>query len=172
MLLAMRDRRSPAAVALRPATPADVSSILGFIRELAAYEKLEHQVVATEAGLAEQLFGPRPAAEVVLAEIDGAPVGFALFFHNFSTFLGRPGLFLEDLYVQPHARGAGVGRALLRHLAGLAVARGCGRMDWNVLDWNEPAIGFYKKLGADVLPDWRTCRVTGDALLALAHRPN
>ena len=103
-----------------------------------------------------------------LAEIDGAPVGFALFFHNFSTFLGRPGLFLEDLYVQPHARGAGVGRALLRHLAGVAVERGCGRMDWNVLDWNEPAIGFYKKLGADVLPDWRTCRVTGDALRALA----
>jgi GNAT superfamily N-acetyltransferase len=168
MLLTMSDSRRPAAVTLRPAAPSDVARILGFIRELAVYEKLEHQVVATESGLAEQLFGPRPAAEVVLAEIDGAPVGFALFFHNFSTFLGRPGLFLEDLYVQPHARGAGVGRALLRHLAGLAVERGCGRMDWNVLDWNESAIGFYKKLGAEVLPDWRTCRVTGDALRALA----
>jgi GNAT superfamily N-acetyltransferase len=153
---------------LRPATPSDVPHILGFIRELAAYEKLEHQVVATEAQLAAHLFGPRPAAEVVLAEIDGRPVGFALFFHNFSTFLGRPGLFLEDLYVQPHARGHGIGRALLTHLAGLAVARGCGRMDWNVLDWNEPAIGFYQKLGAEVLPDWRTCRVTGDALSRLA----
>ncbi len=135
--------------------------ILGFIRELAAYEQLEHQVVATESLLAEQLFGPRPAAEVIIAEVNGAAVGFALFFHNFSTFLGRPGLFLEDLYVQPQARGSGIGKALLRHLAGLAVERGCGRMDWNVLDWNAPAIGFYKKLGADVLPDWRTCRRDG-----------
>ena len=156
---------------LRAATPADVPLILGFIRELAAYESLDDQVVATESLLAEQLFGPRPAAEVVIAEVDGSAVGFALFFHNFSTFLGCRGLFLEDLYVQPQARGLGVGKALLRHLAGLAVARGCGRMDWNVLDWNEPAIGFYKKLGADVLPDWRTCRVTGEALRALAVSP-
>jgi len=155
---------------LRPATPADVGLILGFIRELAAYEQLDHQVVATESLLTEQLFGPRPAAEVVIAEVDGSAVGFALFFYNFSTFLGRPGLFLEDLYVQPQARGSGIGKALLRHLAGLALARGCGRMDWNVLDWNEPAIGFYKKLGAEVLPDWRTCRLTGDALEALARR--
>jgi GNAT superfamily N-acetyltransferase len=154
---------------LRPAILADVPIILGFIRELAAYEKLEHQVVATEALLAEQLFGPRPAAEVVIAELNGAAVGFALFFNNFSTFLGRKGLFLEDLYVQPHARGSGIGKALLRHLARMAVARGCGRMDWNVLDWNAPAIGFYEKLGADVLPDWRTCRLTGDALKALAR---
>ena len=153
---------------LRPATPADVGLILGFIRELAAYEQLDHQVVATESLLTEQLFGPRPAAEVVIAEVDGSAVGFALFFYNFSTFLGRPGLFLEDLYVQPQARGSGIGKALLRHLAGLALARGCGRMDWNVLDWNEPAIGFYKKLGAEVLPDWRTCRLTGDALRTLA----
>jgi GNAT superfamily N-acetyltransferase len=158
-----------ASATLRPATPADVPLILGFIRELAAYEKLDDQVLATESLLAEQLFGPRPAAEVVIAEVDGLAVGFALFFHNFSTFLGRPGLFLEDLYVQPQARGFGVGKALLRHLAGLAIARNCGRMDWNVLDWNEPAIGFYKKLGADVLPDWRTCRVTGEALKALAR---
>jgi GNAT superfamily N-acetyltransferase len=156
-------------VSLRPATPSDVPAILGFIRELAAYEKLEHQVVATEPLLAEHLFGPRPAAEVVIAEHGGRAVGFALFFRNFSTFLGRPGLFLEDLYVQPHARGLGIGRALLRHLAGLAVERGCGRLDWNVLDWNAPAIGFYQKLGAEVLPDWRTCRVAGEALKALAR---
>jgi GNAT superfamily N-acetyltransferase len=155
---------------LRPATPSDVPAILGFIRELASYEKLEHEVVATEALLAEHLFGPRPAAEVVIAEVEGRPVGFALFLRNFSTFLGRPGMFLEDLYVQPHARGLGIGRALLRHLAGLAVARGCGRLDWNVLDWNAPAIGFYQKLGAEVLPDWRTCRLTGDALKALGKR--
>jgi GNAT superfamily N-acetyltransferase len=155
---------------LRPATEADVPHILGFIRELAAYEKLEHQVVATEAQLAAHLFGPRPAAEVVLAEIDGRPVGFALFFHNFSTFLGRPGLFLEDLYVQPHARGHGIGRALLTHLAGLAVARGCGRMEWSVLDWNEPAIGFYKSLGAVPMDEWTVFRLTGDALIALARR--
>ena len=153
---------------IRPASPGDVLQILGFIRELAAYEKLEHQVVATEALIAEHLFGPQPAAEVVIAELDTVPVGFALFFRNFSTFLGRPGLFLEDLYVQPQARGRGVGRALLVHLAGLAVARGAGRLDWNVLDWNEPAIAFYRKLGATVLPDWRTCRLTGDALAALA----
>ena len=153
---------------IRPASPGDVLQILGFIRELAAYEKLEHQVVATEALIAEHLFGPQPAAEVVIAELDTVPVGFALFFRNFSTFLGRPGLFLEDLYVQPQARGRGVGRALLVHLAGLAVSRGAGRLDWNVLDWNEPAIAFYRKLGATVLPDWRTCRLTGDALAALA----
>ncbi len=153
---------------IRPASAGDVLQILGFIRELAAYEKLEHQVVATEALIAEHLFGPQPAAEVVIAELDTVPVGFALFFRNFSTFLGRPGIFLEDLYVQPQARGRGVGRALLVHLAGLAVARGAGRLDWNVLDWNEPAIAFYRKLGATVLPDWRTCRLTGDALAALA----
>ena len=153
---------------LRPATANDVPTILGFIKELAVYEKLEHQVVATEALLHEHLFGSRPAAEVVIAELDGRPVGFALYFQNFSTFLGRPGLFLEDLYVQPHARGHGVGKALLVHLAKLAVARGAGRFDWNVLDWNEPAIGFYQRLGATVLPDWRTCRLTGEKLQALA----
>jgi GNAT superfamily N-acetyltransferase len=156
------------ALQLRPAAAADVATILGFIRELAAYEKLEHQVVASEALLHEHLFGAHPAAEVVIAELDSRPVGFALYFQNFSTFLGRPGLFLEDLYVQPHARGHGIGKALLVHLAKIAVARGAGRFDWNVLDWNEPAIGFYKRLGADVLPDWRTCRVTGDALARLA----
>jgi GNAT superfamily N-acetyltransferase len=153
---------------LRPAVATDVPAILGFIRELARYEKLEHQVVATESLLTEHLFGARPAAEVVIAELDGRPVGFALFFQNFSTFLGRPGLFLEDLYVQPHARGHGIGKALLVHLAKLAVARGAGRFDWNVLDWNEPAIGFYTRLGAEVLPDWRTCRVSGEGLARLA----
>lgn len=153
---------------LRPANATDVPTILGFIKELAVYEKLEHQVVATEASLHEHLFGSHPAAEVVIAELDGRPVGFALYFQNFSTFLGRPGLFLEDLYVQPHARGHGVGKALLVHLAKLAVARGAGRFDWNVLDWNEPAIGFYQRLGATVLPDWRTCRLTGEKLQALA----
>ena len=167
MLVPMHSPSPPAT--LRSATPSDVGLILGFIRELAAYEKLDHQVVATESLLAGHLFGSRPAAEVVVAEVDGRAVGFALFFHNFSTFLGRPGLFLEDLYVQPQARGSGIGKALLQHLASLAVARGCGRMDWNVLDWNEPAIGFYKKLGAEVLPDWRTCRLTGESLKALAR---
>ena len=157
-------------LSLRRALPGDVLQILGFIRELAAYEKLEDQVVASEASLSEHLFGPNPAAEVVIAELEGIPVGFALFFQNFSTFLGRPGLFLEDLYVQPQARGKGIGRALLVHLARLAVERGAGRLDWNVLDWNVPAIGFYQRLGATVLPDWRTCRVTGDELIALARQ--
>jgi GNAT superfamily N-acetyltransferase len=168
MLLEMRDERETFPVTLRPAAPGDVEQILAFIRELAAYEKLEHQVVATGPELARHLFGDRPAAEVVIAELEGVPVGFALFFQNFSTFLGRPGLFLEDLYVQPQARGKGIGKALLVHLARLAVERGAGRLDWNVLDWNEPAIGFYQRLGATVLPDWRTCRVTGDALSNLA----
>ena len=156
--------------ALRAAAPSDVPTILGFIRELAVYEKLEHQVVASESLLKDHLFGARPAAEVVIAELDGRPVGFALFFQNFSTFMGRPGLFLEDLYVQPEARGHGIGKALLVRLAQIAVARGAGRFDWNVLDWNEPAIGFYKRLGAELLPDWRTCRVTGAALEALASQ--
>ena len=155
-------------LSLRRALPGDVLQILGFIRELAAYEKLEDQVVASEASLSEHLFGADPAAEVVIAELEGVPVGFALFFRNFSTFLGRPGLFLEDLYVQPQARGKGVGKALLVHLARLAVERGAGRLDWNVLDWNEPAIGFYQRLGATVLPDWRTCRLSGESLARLA----
>jgi len=170
MLFEMREARETFPVTLRPATPGDVEQILAFIRELAAYEKLEHQVVATAPELSRHLFGDRPAAEVVIAELEAVPVGFALFFQNFSTFLGRPGLFLEDLYVQPQARGKGIGKALLVYLARLAVERGAGRLDWNVLDWNEPAIGFYQRLGATVLPDWRTCRVTGDALIALADQ--
>lgn len=168
MLIGMREEPPTFPVTLRPATPGDVEQILAFIRELAAYEKLEHQVVATAPELSRHLFGDRPAAEVVIAELEAVPVGFALFFQNFSTFLGRPGLFLEDLYVQPQARGKGIGKALLVHLARLAVERGAGRLDWNVLDWNEPAIGFYQRLGATVLPDWRTCRLSGESLARLA----
>ena len=155
-------------LAIRPATADDVPIILELIRGLAEYEHLTHQVVATEATLREALFGPQPGAEAVLGLIDGHPAGFALFFHNFSTFLARRGLYLEDLFVKPEFRGGGLGEALLRHLARLAVERGCGRFEWSVLDWNEPAIGFYRKLGATVLPDWRICRVTDEALAQLA----
>ncbi|MBT9487975.1 MAG: GNAT family N-acetyltransferase [Rubrivivax sp.] len=154
---------------LRAAGPQDAKAIVGLIRELAVFEQLEHLVVVTPESLTQHLFGPRPAAEAVVAEQDGQVVAFALFFMNFSTFLGRPGLYLEDLYVQPAHRSAGLGRALLQHLAGLAVARGCGRFEWSVLDWNSRAIGFYEKMGATVMPEWRICRVTGDALLALAR---
>ncbi len=151
---------------LRPSTPADLPAIVALIRELAAFEKLEHLVVVTPESLRPQLFGERPAAEAVVAEVDGAVVAFALFFTNFSTFLGRPGLYLEDLYVQPAQRGRGLGKALLSHLGALAVARGCGRFEWSVLDWNENAIRFYEKMGATVMPDWRICRITGEALQA------
>jgi GNAT superfamily N-acetyltransferase len=149
---------------IRPATPSDAHAIVGLIRELAEFEQLAHLVVVTPDQLAEQLFGPRPAAEAIVAEKDGGVVAFALFFHNFSTFLGRPGLYLEDLYVRPAHRGQGLGRALLTHLAGLAVQRGCGRFEWSVLDWNVNAIRFYEGMGATVMPDWRICRVTGEAL--------
>jgi GNAT superfamily N-acetyltransferase len=154
---------------LRPAVGADAPALVGLIRELADFERLGHLVRVTPDDLARHLFGPRPAAEAVLAERGGAAVGFALFFTNFSTFMGRPGLYLEDLYVQPAHRGGGVGRALLAHLGALAVARGCARFEWSVLDWNDSAIRFYEKAGATVLPDWRICRVTGDALQAFAR---
>lgn len=154
---------------LRPATPADVPAIVGLITELAVFEQLEHLVVVTPETLLPQLFGPRPAAECVVGEVDGRVVAFALFFHNFSTFLGRPGLYLEDLYVQPAHRGTGLGKALLRHLGALAVERGCGRFEWSVLDWNQRAIDFYQTMGATVMPDWRICRVTGPALSALGR---
>lgn len=147
-----------------PATVADVPTILGLIRELASYEKLLHEVVATEALLQRNLFGEQPFAECLLAWDDGAPVAFALFFHNFSTFLGRPGLHLEDLYVRLEHRGRGIGKALLQHLARLAVARGCGRLEWAVLDWNRRAIDFYERAGARALDDWTTFRLTGEAL--------
>lgn len=149
---------------IRSAAVADVPLILGFIRDLAVYERLAHEVVATEAALQSTLFGSPPAAHVIIAEVGGAPAGFALYFFNYSTFLARPGLYLEDLFVKPEFRGAGTGKALLLHLAKIANARGCGRMEWSVLDWNEPAKGFYKKLGAVPLDDWRVMRLTGPAL--------
>lgn len=155
---------------IRPATEVDVPLILTFIRELADYERLSHEVVATEETLRDSLFGQRRFAEVLLGYRGGLPAGFALFFHNFSTFLGKPGIYLEDLYVRPEFRGAGVGRALLIHLAELAVERGCGRLEWSVLDWNEPAIGFYKSIGASPVSGWTVYRVTGKALEALAGR--
>jgi GNAT superfamily N-acetyltransferase len=155
-------------VKIIPATEHDVPLVLSFIRKLAEYEKLSHQVVATEDLLREGLFGPRPVAEVVLAYLDSQPVGFALFFHNFSTFVGRPGIYLEDLFVEPAQRGRGVGKALLAHVANLAVARGCGRFEWAVLDWNTPAIDFYKSLGAVPLDDWTLFRLTGEALHRIA----
>ena len=155
-------------VRIREATEEDVPLILSLIRELAEYERLSHEVVATEDTLRESLFGERPYAEVLIAEQDGTPAGFALFFHNFSTFLGRPGIYLEDLYVKPEYRGAGIGKELLVRLARLARARGCGRLEWWVLDWNEPSIGFYKKLGAVPMNDWTVYRVSGTALEDLA----
>ena len=155
---------------IRPATYADVATILRFIRELAAYEREPDAVEATDASLALALFGEHPAAEAVIAEHGGEPVGFALFFHNFSTWTGRRGLYLEDLYVTPDARGQGAGRALLVHLARLALDRGCGRFEWSVLDWNTPAIDFYRKIGAVPMKEWTIQRVTGDALVALAGR--
>jgi len=153
---------------IRPATADDVPLILGFIRALATYEKLLPEVVATEATLHQTLFGSSPAAVVVLAEVDGRPAGFALYFFNYSTFLAQPGLYLEDLFVAPEFRGQGTGKALLLHLAKIANDRGCGRMEWSVLDWNEPAKGFYRKLGARLLDDWRICRLTGAALTQYA----
>lgn len=159
---------------IRAATVDDAGLLLRFIRELADYEKLSHRVTADEALLRETVFGPHSHVEVLLlCEGRGAqelPVGFALFFHNFSTFLGRPGLYLEDLYIQPAHRGRGYGRALMIHLARLAVQRGCGRFEWSVLDWNEPAIRFYRSLGAEGMDDWTVQRVAGDALQKLAEQ--
>lgn len=154
---------------LRPAAAADVPLILELIRGLAEYEKLAHEVEATEARLRSTLFpaGGPPAAECVLAFVAGVPAGFALFFPTYSTFLAKPGLWLEDLFVDPGHRGRGVGRALIRHVARLANERGCGRMEWSVLDWNEPAIRFYERLGASRLQDWTICRLTGEALARL-----
>lgn len=153
---------------IRTATATDVPLILDFIRGLAVYEKLAHEVVATEATLCDTLFGATPAAQVVIAEVDGRPAGFALYFFNYSTFLAKPGLYLEDLFVKPEFRGAGTGKALLLHLARIANARGCGRMEWTVLDWNEPAIKFYDSLGARRMNEWQICRLTGPALTQYA----
>ena len=153
---------------IREANEGDVPLILSLIRELAEYEKLSDEVVATEDGLRDSLFGERRYVEVLMAEHDGAPAGFALFFHTSSTFLGKPGIYLEDLYVKPAFRGSGIGKKLLVHLASLAKRRGCGRLEWWVLDWNEPSIGFYKKLGAVPMDDWTVYRVSGSALEDLA----
>ena len=164
----MTDSAAPPSIKLRPATHADIPHILAFILELAEYEKLAHEAIADATGLANQLFGDRPAAEVVIAEVDGEPAGFALFFHNFSTFLGQRGLYLEDLFVRPRFRGLGLGKRLMVHLAKLAVERDCGRFEWSVLDWNAPAIRFYRSLGAVGLEEWTVQRLGGPALQALA----
>ncbi len=155
---------------IRPATEDDVPIILSLIRELAEYERLSHEVVATEGLLRESLFGERRGAEVLIACCKGAPAGFALFFHSFSTFLGRPGIYLEDLYVKPEFRGRGIGHALLTHLARLAKERGCGRLEWAVLDSNEPAIKLYKSIIAVPMDEWTVYHVTGEALETLATR--
>ena len=155
---------------IRPARREDLGAVHAMVRELAAYEKLLHLCVSTESDLERSLFGPQPAAEVLIATKAGAPAAFALFFHNFSTFLGRRGLWLEDLYVRPEFRRQGCAHAMLQSLADVARTRGCGRFEWAVLDWNKPAIDFYQALGAVLLPDWRICRVVGDALVALAEK--
>jgi GNAT superfamily N-acetyltransferase len=155
-------------ISLRVATSADTPQILAFIEGLAEYEKLTHACHATEEGLRESLFGPRPYAEVIMADYEGQPAGLAVFFHNYSTFRAKPGIYLEDLFVLPERRGHGVGKALLKELARLAVERGCARLEWSVLDWNEPSIQFYKSLGAEPQDEWTTYRVTGDALARLA----
>ncbi len=152
---------------IRFATREDTGKILAFIKELAAYEKMENEVVATEALLCEWIFD-KQKAEVIFAVEDGVEVGFALFFHNFSTFLGRAGIYLEDLYVKPEYRGRGFGKALIKKLAAIAKERGCGRLEWWCLDWNKPSIDFYLSLGAQPMNDWTVYRVTGDALAALA----
>lgn len=156
-------------ITIRNAVAADLDLIIGFIRALADYERLADAVVLDPVTMGSHLFGKRPMAEVIIGEIDGVARGFALFFHNFSTFEGRPGIYLEDLFVEPEARGSGLGKALLARLAQLAMARGCARLEWSVLDWNEPAIKFYASLGAEAMDEWTVNRVDGTALVALAH---
>lgn len=155
-------------LSIREAVREDAPLIFHFICDLAEYEKLRNEVKCDAEGLAERLFGPRPYAEVLIAEDDGAPLGFALFFHNFSTFEGRPGIYLEDLFVAPEARGKGAGKALVARLAALAIERDCARLEWSVLDWNTPAIDFYRSLGARPMDEWAVNRVDGEALKALA----
>lgn len=157
-----------AGVTIRPATRADVPVILELIRGLAEYERLAHECIATEAALEATLFGERPGAEVLIATADGTPAGFALFFHNYSTFLAKRGIYLEDLFVQPAFRGRGIGKRLLAHLAQVALDRDCGRLEWSVLDWNVDAIRFYESLGAKAMDEWTVYRVTGEALGRLA----
>jgi GNAT superfamily N-acetyltransferase len=159
------------AFSLRAAEPRDLASLVGLITGLAEYERLTHQLEVTEERLGLHLFGERPAAEAIIAEdASGRALGFALFFSNYSTFIGKPGLHLEDLFVVPEARGHGVGGALIREVGRIAVARDCARFEWTVLDWNEPAIELYKALGADILPDWRVCRVSGEALARFGRK--
>ena len=155
-------------ITIRSATEQDVPVIHRFIRDLAVYERLEHEMVATDEDLRKTLFGERRYAEVVFACVDSDPVGFALFFHNYSTFLGKPGIYLEDLFVRPEARGRGIGKRLLAWLAQTTVERDCGRLEWSVLDWNEPSIAFYRNLGAVLKDEWQIFRLTGDALQSLA----
>jgi GNAT superfamily N-acetyltransferase len=164
----MNSKTSDADFLIRPATINDCELILSFIRELADYEKLLHEVEADISSLENTLFGETPYAEVVIADYQDKAVGFALFFHNYSTFLGKPGLYLEDLYIRPTMRGRGFGKSLLAYLASLAVDRGCGRLEWWVLDWNKPAIDFYQSLGAQPMQDWTVNRITGKALTDLA----
>ncbi|XGV94564.1 MAG: N-acetyltransferase family protein [Leptolyngbya sp. BL-A-14] len=159
----------PDPIHLRAATPADVPAIFALIQALAEYEKLAHAVTGSPEALQNHLFGQRPYAEVVLAEVAETVAGLALFFYNYSTFLTKPGIYLEDLFVLPEYRKLGIGKALLTHLAQRALSEGCGRLEWSVLDWNAPAIAFYEKMGATVLPDWRICRVTGDGLALMAR---
>lgn len=156
-------------VEIRPANEADLPLILTLVRELAEYERLSHEVVATEAGFREALFGERRVAEVLVGHVDEEPAGFALFFHSFSTFLGRPGIYLEDLYVRPDFRGAGLGESFLKRLARLARDRGCGRLEWSVLKWNEPALRFYESLDATPMDGWTVYRLTGEELRGLAE---
>jgi GNAT superfamily N-acetyltransferase len=164
----MTENHSP--FSIRPARPEDCATIVGLIHELAVYERLEDQAKATSDDLRRNLFGPRPYAEALMAEVEGAAAGFALFFHNFSTFRGQPGIYLEDLFVRPDYRGRGIGRAFLAHLAKLALDRGCGRLEWAVLDWNEPAIQFYRSLGASPMDDWTIFRLADGPLASLAER--
>ena len=159
----------PRRILLRPAVPDDVPVIVSLIGGLADYERLTDECHADPAALHAHLFGPRPYAEVLIAEVDAAPAGFALFFHNYSTFLTMPGIYLEDLFVSPPFRGLGVGKSLLSRLAAIAVERGCGRLEWSVLKWNAPAIGFYEKLGAVPMEEWQVYRLTGEPLIALAQ---
>jgi GNAT superfamily N-acetyltransferase len=167
--LLFRRMEPTCSIRIEPATEADIPQILAFIRGLAEYEKLAHQCVATEESLRQTLFGPRRYADVLIARRSDLPVGFALFFHNYSTFLAKPGIYLEDIFVLPEHRGAGVGKALLRRVAQIALERNCGRFEWSVLDWNEPSIEFYKRIGATVLPDWRICRMTEQQIAQLAE---
>ena len=160
---------NPETLSIRPATRADVALVLRFVKDLAEYEKLSHLVVATEDAIAEELFGPKSHAEVLLGHRGTEPVAFAVYFHNFSTFLGKKGLYLEDLYVRPAYRRRGFGRAMLLRIARIAAERNCGRLEWSVLDWNEPAIFFYETLGASIMHEWKLVRVTGSALEKLAQ---